>query len=260
MQNPLGLTGGEEGLALNADALPAALVGVPNTHNLYWIRAAADRRLCGRAPRRRLAGGPRVAGQLRERASRHRAGTQSVRIQTRRVRPFGDDRGGRRRRLRAAARRREPADHHLGFYARAAGHGRARRASDAVGRGARRDRLRVPRLPARRVGERARPAGVSGAGADSVVGAALSAGRPVHRARAFVPGGFGGLVRRARRPHRKDRMPKGFVSGGLQRLVDGFARDVERGAIPGAVVLVARKGKRRSSKRSAFATANAVRR
>ena len=38
-------------------------------------------------------------------------------------------------------------------------------------------------------------------------------------------------------------MPKGFVSGGLQRLVDGFARDVERGAIPGAVVLVARKGK-----------------
>jgi CubicO group peptidase (beta-lactamase class C family) len=29
----------------------------------------------------------------------------------------------------------------------------------------------------------------------------------------------------------------------LQRLVDGFARDVERGAIPGAVVLVARKGK-----------------
>jgi branched-chain amino acid transport system permease protein len=40
MQNPLGLTGGEEGLALNADALPAALVGVPNTHNLYWIALA----------------------------------------------------------------------------------------------------------------------------------------------------------------------------------------------------------------------------
>jgi len=38
-------------------------------------------------------------------------------------------------------------------------------------------------------------------------------------------------------------MPKGFASAGLQRLVDVFARDVERGAIPGAVVLVIRKGK-----------------
>jgi branched-chain amino acid transport system permease protein len=37
MQNPLGLTGGEEGLALGSDALPSALVGVANTHNLYWI-------------------------------------------------------------------------------------------------------------------------------------------------------------------------------------------------------------------------------
>ena len=37
MQNPLGLTGGEEGLALSGDALPSFLVGVANTHNLYWI-------------------------------------------------------------------------------------------------------------------------------------------------------------------------------------------------------------------------------
>src|SRR5579872_2125359 len=36
-QNPFGLTGGEEGLALSADALPVFLVGVVNTHNLYWI-------------------------------------------------------------------------------------------------------------------------------------------------------------------------------------------------------------------------------
>ncbi|TAM62155.1 branched-chain amino acid ABC transporter permease [bacterium] len=40
MQNPFGLTGGEEGLALGADALPAPLVGVVNTHNLYWVALA----------------------------------------------------------------------------------------------------------------------------------------------------------------------------------------------------------------------------
>jgi branched-chain amino acid transport system permease protein len=40
LQNPLGLTGGEEGLALGADVLPPWLVGVPNTHNLYWIALA----------------------------------------------------------------------------------------------------------------------------------------------------------------------------------------------------------------------------
>jgi branched-chain amino acid transport system permease protein len=40
MQNPWGLTGGEEGLALGGDALPAALVGVANTRNLYWIALA----------------------------------------------------------------------------------------------------------------------------------------------------------------------------------------------------------------------------
>jgi branched-chain amino acid transport system permease protein len=39
-QNPFGLTGGEEGLALGADSLPPFLVGVPNTHNLYWIALA----------------------------------------------------------------------------------------------------------------------------------------------------------------------------------------------------------------------------
>jgi branched-chain amino acid transport system permease protein len=40
MQNPFGLTGGEEGLALGADTLPPSLVGVGNTHNLYWIALA----------------------------------------------------------------------------------------------------------------------------------------------------------------------------------------------------------------------------
>jgi branched-chain amino acid transport system permease protein len=37
MQNPFGLTGGEEGLALGGDTLPAALVGVVHTRNVYWI-------------------------------------------------------------------------------------------------------------------------------------------------------------------------------------------------------------------------------
>jgi len=37
MQNPFGLTGGEEGLALGGDTLPSFLVGVANTHNVYWI-------------------------------------------------------------------------------------------------------------------------------------------------------------------------------------------------------------------------------
>ncbi len=41
MQNPFGLTGGEEGLALGAGVLPAPLVGVANTHNLYWIALGA---------------------------------------------------------------------------------------------------------------------------------------------------------------------------------------------------------------------------
>mgnify|MGYP001411275267 CR=1 FL=1 len=34
------LTGGEEGLSLGSDSLPAFLVGVTNTHNLYWIALA----------------------------------------------------------------------------------------------------------------------------------------------------------------------------------------------------------------------------
>ncbi|HEY0396005.1 MAG TPA: branched-chain amino acid ABC transporter permease [Candidatus Elarobacter sp.] len=37
LQNPFGLTGGEEGLALGGETLPAALVGVANTRNVYWI-------------------------------------------------------------------------------------------------------------------------------------------------------------------------------------------------------------------------------
>jgi len=40
LQNPLGLTGGEEGLALGAGSLPAALLGVANTRNLYWLALA----------------------------------------------------------------------------------------------------------------------------------------------------------------------------------------------------------------------------
>ena len=36
-QNPFGLTGGEEGLALGSDTVPSFLVGVVNTRNLYWI-------------------------------------------------------------------------------------------------------------------------------------------------------------------------------------------------------------------------------
>ncbi|MBD5634462.1 MAG: branched-chain amino acid ABC transporter permease, partial [Candidatus Eremiobacteraeota bacterium] len=40
LQNPFGLTGGEEGLALGGGDLPSALVGVTNTRNLYWIALA----------------------------------------------------------------------------------------------------------------------------------------------------------------------------------------------------------------------------
>ena len=39
-RDPAGLTGGEEGLPLNAGALPDALVGVANTVNLYWLALA----------------------------------------------------------------------------------------------------------------------------------------------------------------------------------------------------------------------------
>ena len=37
LQNPYGLTGGEEGLALGSGVLPAGLIGVANTAHLYWI-------------------------------------------------------------------------------------------------------------------------------------------------------------------------------------------------------------------------------
>lgn len=40
LQNPFGLTGGEEGLALGSGVLPAGLIGVANTAHLYWIAAA----------------------------------------------------------------------------------------------------------------------------------------------------------------------------------------------------------------------------
>jgi len=40
LQNPFGLTGGEDGLALSGDMLPHALVGVTNTAHLYWIALA----------------------------------------------------------------------------------------------------------------------------------------------------------------------------------------------------------------------------
>jgi branched-chain amino acid transport system permease protein len=40
MQNPFGLTGGEEGLALGGDVLPSFLVGVVNTRYVYWVAFA----------------------------------------------------------------------------------------------------------------------------------------------------------------------------------------------------------------------------
>jgi branched-chain amino acid transport system permease protein len=39
LQNPGGLTGGEEGLALGSGVLPPGLIGVANTSHLYWIAA-----------------------------------------------------------------------------------------------------------------------------------------------------------------------------------------------------------------------------
>ena len=40
LQNPWNLTGGEEGLALSSNVLPAAFAGVVNTRNLYWLALA----------------------------------------------------------------------------------------------------------------------------------------------------------------------------------------------------------------------------
>ena len=39
-RNPDGLTGGEEGLSLDTEHVPAALVGVVHTRNLYWLALA----------------------------------------------------------------------------------------------------------------------------------------------------------------------------------------------------------------------------
>jgi branched-chain amino acid transport system permease protein len=40
LRDPSGLTGGEEGLGLDTDHVPGALVGVVNTRNLYWLALA----------------------------------------------------------------------------------------------------------------------------------------------------------------------------------------------------------------------------
>ncbi len=40
IQDPLDVTGGEEGLGLDADKLPDAFIGVLNTQNLYWLALA----------------------------------------------------------------------------------------------------------------------------------------------------------------------------------------------------------------------------
>lgn len=40
LNNPRGLTGGEEGLGLAVDRMPATLVGVVNTNHLYWLALA----------------------------------------------------------------------------------------------------------------------------------------------------------------------------------------------------------------------------
>jgi len=40
LQNPFGITGGEEGLPLSSDVLPAFFAGVVNTRNLYWLALA----------------------------------------------------------------------------------------------------------------------------------------------------------------------------------------------------------------------------
>jgi branched-chain amino acid transport system permease protein len=39
-RNPGGQTGGDEGLSLNTDRVPEALIGVANTRNLYWLALA----------------------------------------------------------------------------------------------------------------------------------------------------------------------------------------------------------------------------
>jgi branched-chain amino acid transport system permease protein len=46
LQNPYGLTGGEEGLALGSGELPAGLIGVANTVHLYWIAAGVLAATC----------------------------------------------------------------------------------------------------------------------------------------------------------------------------------------------------------------------
>lgn len=40
VQDPIGVTGGEQGLGLDVARLPGALVGVANTRNLYWLALA----------------------------------------------------------------------------------------------------------------------------------------------------------------------------------------------------------------------------
>ena len=99
-KNPDGLTGGEEGLGLNSDALPDFFVGVLNAKYLYWLALgyAAFVFVVVRL-RGRVLAGPRLAGDPRERAPRRGDRPAPVRLQADRVRARLVPRDARRRRL-----------------------------------------------------------------------------------------------------------------------------------------------------------------
>ena len=144
-------TGGEEGLPLSTEKVPAALVGVVNTVNLYWLALAYLVVVCG------------VVWWLT--GSRIGRVWQAIRDNERRaevlgLNPFRYQLGAfvLAGTLGAAGgvvqpaghRRRHAGDHDHRLHPRAAGHGGARRFRHALGPGARRRALHAAGPPPRR--------------------------------------------------------------------------------------------------------------
>ena len=150
-KNPRHLTGAEEERPVELREAAGAFVGVLNTENLYWL-ALATSRSSSSSPRGRST--PRrggLAGDPRERAARPGPRPASLRFKLIVVRARLVPRDGGRGRLPAPDRQRDAAGDDAGVHALAAPDGRDRGHRDALGSGARRRAVHIPRVPPARL-------------------------------------------------------------------------------------------------------------
>lgn len=183
-----GLTGGEEGLPLDVSGLPAGLVGVTNTVNLYWLALAYLTLVVFVV--HRVSGSPtgRVLAGLRD--DERRIGVLGLDPYRYKLVAFTlaawagvGGRGG----LRPHRRRRVAAHHVLRADPVAAGHGGARWTGHPVGAGARRCPLHVPGPPAHRVRNERRGGQPAGRPQPPAEPAAVRPGHCLHPGRLLLP-------------------------------------------------------------------------